>query len=329
MPIHRRPVLQAAAAVAVARPWAGEQASAQATAPGPVQDGSWKDASRGRAVPWRLRLPAAPAPWPWVIYSHGLGGSRDGGAVWGQAWAEAGVAVLHLQHAGSDSDTLRAGLDALRAAASAEQLRSRVLDVRFVLDEAARLAAAGAAPWPGLRPDAVGLAGHSFGAHTTQAMAGQRYGVAVDWAEPRLKAFIALSPSSPRAGGLGVQQAFGAIRRPFLAVTGSHDGDPFGSYERGDARAAVYDGLPPGQRALLWLQGADHMSFAGGTGRGAPNAGVFRRHGRAAEREPAHQALVARVTALWWRAHLLGDVQALAALRAPPGLGEGDRFELG
>ena len=153
--------------------------------------------------------------------------------------------------------------------------------------------------------------------------------MATDWAEPRLKAFIALSPSSPRGGGLGVQQAFGEIRRPFLAVTGSLDGDPFGSHDRGDTRAAVDDGLPPGQRALLWLQGADHMSFAGGAGRGSPAFGPFKRHGTAAQQEPGHQALVARVTTLWWRTHLLGDAQALAALRAPLGLAAGDRFELG
>ena len=328
MPIHRRPLLQAAAAAALAA-LAAPLVRAQPAPNGPLQDGGWQDASRGRTVPWRLRLPAGPAPWPWVIYSHGLGGSRDGGAVWGQAWADAGVAVLHLQHPGSDSNTLRAGLGALRAAASAEQLMARVLDVRFVLDEVTRLAAAGATPWAGLTPDAVGLAGHSFGAHTTQALAGQRYGVASDWAEPRLKAFIALSPSSPRAGGPGLQEAFGGIRRPLLAVSGSLDGDPFGSYERGDLRAAVYDGLPPGQRALLWLQGADHLSFAGGAGRCSPASGPFRRHGTAAQQEPAHQALVARITTLWWRARLQGDTQALAALRAPLGLGEGDRFELG
>lgn len=93
-----------------------------------------------------------------MLYSHGLGGSRDGGAAWGQAWADAGIAVLHLQHPGSDSDTLRNGLAALRAAASAEQLLARVRDVRFVLDEVERQAAAGVEPWRSLRLDALGLA---------------------------------------------------------------------------------------------------------------------------------------------------------------------------
>ena len=294
---------------------------ARATPLAGQQDGAWLDSARGRQLPWRLRLPSAPGPWPLVLYSHGLGGNREGAAVWGQAWADAGSAVLHLQHPGSDTDTLRNGLAALRAAASAEQLLARVLDVRFALDEVERQAGAGAGgvaePWRSLRLDAIGLAGHSFGAQTTQAVAGQRFPAAADvlaLADPRLRAFIALSPSSPRDGRMTVAQAFGAITRPFLAVTGSLDGDPFGLYDSGEPRARVFDGLPRGQRALLWLQGADHMSFGGSSARPVPAVGPFRRHGPAASLEAVHRAVVARVTALWWRAQLLGDADARAAL---------------
>ena len=303
--------------------------AAPSSLPAP-QDGAWLDAARQRSLPWRLRLPEGKGPWPLIVYSHGLGGSRDGGTRWGRAWAEAGLAVLHLQHPGSDLDTLRGGLGALRAAGNAQQLLARVADVRFVLDEIARRAVLDEGPWASLRADALGMAGHSFGAHTTQALAGQRYRVPGDLSDPRLRAFIALSPASPP--GASVQAAFGAIRRPFLAVTGSLDGDPFGSYSSGGPRAAVYEGLPPGQRALLWLDGADHSSFGGGV----PEALVGRvgRVGRtrpasAREREAAHGALVAHVTTLWWRAHLCDDASARRALVLPEGLTEGDRWSLG
>ena len=314
---------------------AGLQRPARAAPMAIQQDGAWIDSARGRPLPWRLRLPSQPGqrgPWPLVLYSHGLGGNREGGAVWGQAWADAGIAVLHLQHPGSDTDTLRGGMAALRAAASTEQLLARVRDVHFVLDELERQAAAGAEPWRSLRLDAVGLAGHSFGAQTTQAVAGQRFAVALERADARVRAFIALSPSSPRDGRTTVVQAFGAISRPFLAVTGSLDGDPFGLYDSGEPRARVFEGLPRGQRALLWLQGADHMSFSGGSVRPVPAVGPFRRHGPAASLEPAHRAVVARVTSLWWRAQLLGDADARAALLLPSnqalGLAEGDRFTI-
>ena len=336
IPLTRRLWCSAAAAAL-----AGLHRAARAT---PPLDGAWTDRARGRSVPWRLRLPSQPGPWPLVLYSHGLGGNREGAAVWGQAWADAGVAVLHLQHPGSDTETLRSGMAALRAAASAAQLLARVRDVRHALDEVERQVQAGAEPWRSLSLDAVGLAGHSFGAQTTQAVAGQRFTVAVnpldsldsldsldpsirlDLADARLRAFIALSPSSPRDGRMTVAQAFGAITRPFLAVTGSLDGDPFGLYDSGEPRARVFDGLPSGQRALLWLQGADHMSYGGGSARPVPAVGPFRRHGPAASLEPVHHAVVARVTGLWWQAHLLGDSGAHTALRGPLGLGEGDRF---
>jgi predicted dienelactone hydrolase len=327
MDTHRRHLMLASAALGLA-PW---QTALGAALPEPL-DGQWSDPDRTRTVPWRLRLPAGPGPWPLVQHSHGLGGSREGGAVWGQAWAEAGLAVLHLQHPGSDSVVVRSGMRQLRQAASPDQLLARVQDVRSVLDQCARRAAAGEAPWAALRLDAVGLSGHSFGAVTAQAVAGQRFptGAPLDDARPR--AFIAFSPSLPRGGARTPQQTFGAITRPFLAVTGSHDGDPFGqgdSRETGEPRARVYDGLPPGQRALLWLDGADHVSFGGGTPRRVPSVGPFQRIGAAAEQEPRHQALVARLTSLWWRAQLLGDADAAAALRQPQALGPGDRWVMG
>ncbi|HET9977169.1 MAG TPA: hypothetical protein VFQ20_07025, partial [Burkholderiaceae bacterium] len=56
--------------------------------------------------------------------------------------------------------------------------------------------------------------------------------------------------------------------------------------------------------------------------------GPLRRADGALAAEPVHQARIAAVTTLWWRAHLLGDAQAAAALRQPPGLGADDRWRM-
>jgi predicted dienelactone hydrolase len=317
MDLQRRACLAGIAALAAQL---AATAARGAAAPAP-QDGTWRDERRGRELPWRLRLPATPGPWPLVVYSHGLGGSREGGDAWGEAWRAAGIAVLHLQHPGSDSQVLRSGPRALRAAATPAQLVERAADVRFALDEIERRARAAGAPWRELRADAMGVAGHSFGARTTQVVAGQRFPVAADLADPRPLAFIALSASSAGAP----PDAFAGITRPFLVITGSFDGDPFGSFDTGEPRERVYHGLPPGRRALLWLDGADHMTFAGNRERRIR----IQRERVAREREEAHHALVARLTSQWWRAQLLGDEQASAALRAPAGLAPADRFVLG
>ncbi len=299
-----------------------------------VVDETWRDNARQRDLPVRIRWPAAAGPWPLVLHSHGLGGSREGGDVWGRAWCDAGCVVVHLQHPGSDTEVLRGGLTALRAAGTVEQLINRAADVRFALDEIERrrLAdagdAVGASGWREVRSDAIGLAGHSFGAQTAQAVAGQRFPVPAELADPRPSAFIALSPSTHRSE-MPVQAQFGTIRRPFLAITGSLDGDPFGAYQGGDRRAHIFDGLPPGQRALLWLEGADHSTFAGNGARRINGRGPFAREPGVLALEPAHHAVVAHISSLWWRAQLRGDAAALAALQRPEGLYSGDRWQLG
>lgn len=290
-----------------------------------VSDFSWHDPARQRELPLRIRWPAGDGPCALVLYSHGLGGSRDSGDVWGRGWCDAGLAVLHLQHPGSDSAVLRGGMASLRAAASTEQLLARVADVRFVLDEIARRAAQ--TPWSRVRRDAIGLGGNSFGALTVQALAGQRYPMPVSLADARLKAFVAMSPS-PGRNVLSIEQQFGGVTRPLLLVTGSLDGDPLerpGS-PTGEARAGVYDGLPRGQRGLLWLDGADHMTF-GGNATPMRWAGVRgERDVTVMQREPAQQRIVARVTGIWWLRWLLDDKVAQMAMHGPMGLGPGERW---
>jgi predicted dienelactone hydrolase len=338
MRIHRRQALAWAGALATlqaraATGTANTQATPPAQVPAAPQDETWNDPARGRVLPLRLRWPSTPGPWPWLLFSHGLGGSREGGDAWGQAWCEAGFVVLHLQHAGSDIEVQRqGGVELLRAAGTAQQLLARVADVRFVLSEALRRQREGLPGWRDLRPDAIGLAGHSFGAITTLATAGQRFFAAGgDVSDPRPRAFMALSPSPSRTR-LTLQQQFGAIQRPCLLVTGSLDGDPFGSYSSGERRAEVYEGLPPGERALLWLDGADHMSLAGNRAARINGRGPFARAAVAQQREDAHHALVAQMSTAWWRWRLLADSQAQLLLqRAAAGgvLGPGDRLTIG
>lgn len=90
----------------VGAPWAWAQ-------PPAPQDETWTDERRRRDVPVRIRWPAESLQGPSdgrpvILFSHGLGGTRDGGAVWGEAWAAAGFIVIHLQHAGSDLAAVRA-----------------------------------------------------------------------------------------------------------------------------------------------------------------------------------------------------------------------------
>ena len=294
-----------------------------------VADDIWTDAARQREVPVKLRWPDAsvhPGQRPLVLYSHGLGGTRDGGAVWGEAWAAAGFVVLHFQHAGSDFEALRrvastfTDKSALRSVGSAAQLLARLRDVGFALDEVGRRQASNQGRWGTVRPGQAGLCGHSFGAITTLGMAGQRYPGFDGVNEPRLASFTALSPSPPASGN--ATQAFERMTRPLLSVTGTRDGDVAATGATPERRAAVFAALPSGgNKAHLVLQDADHMTFGGQTGRAVE---IIPRESVTRDLQAAHHALVAEITTDWWRATLLGDVAAQQRLAAPAGLRTGD-----
>ena len=108
-----------------------------------VLDIEWKDSARERTLPLKARIPDGTGKVPLVIFSHGLGGSREGGKAWGEHWSANGYLVVHVQHPGSD-ELLWKGLgdgapkQRLARGATPEQLLGRVDDVRFVLDELAR-----------------------------------------------------------------------------------------------------------------------------------------------------------------------------------------------
>lgn len=309
-------------------------ASGRAADPGPgtVLQDVWRDDERQRDIPWRLRLPenrSGAGTVPLIVFSHGLGGSLDGGAEWSRAWAEAGFATLHLQHAGSDRAIWAGGMRAVKAAASAEQLVARCRDVRFAVTQLLQLRDKGEAGWVRIRPDALGMSGHSFGAHTTLAVAGREFPMKLgaELAEPRFKAFAAFSPAAGMA-----PEGLKAITRPMLCLTGSLDGDPLGQERSGNYRRAVYDTLPAGAKAQLWLEGADHMTFGGN---GEPGAGfgqrlAGRQRAEAPQKLAAHHAAVIKpVTTDWWLARLLNDSAAFARLKTPAGLARGDAWQQG
>lgn len=335
----RRLLLQAAAAFTAAPGIARAQVlrpRAEAPAAAGVHALEWTDAARRRPLPLRLRLPPGEAAVPLVLFSHGLGGDLDSGTWWAEAWARAGIATLHLQHPGSDSVVARQGLRALVAAADGAQLSARAADVTFVLDELTRRRDGGDERLGRLRLDAVGLAGHSFGAHTTMAVAGQRLAGRALLADARVRAFAAFSPSPGQRNDPG--DAFSAITRPVLCLTGSGDTDPLGltAFNDGEDRSAdgrwrraVYDALPAGDKAELWLDGADHASFAG-TDPGGGRWRARRRDDAARGQAARHRALIEVASTRWWVAQLLGDAAARAALaHPPPGLGAADAWRRG
>lgn len=266
------------------------------------------DTKRQRDIPVRIYLPAASAPVPVILFSHGLGGSRENNPYLGRHWAARGYVAVFLQHPGSDAQVWQdepaaERMAALRKAASLENFRLRSGDVSAVLDELER--------WNGTAADALagrldlrrtGMSGHSFGAVTTQAAAGQRFlRGTLSLADPRIKAAVAMSPNAPTRGG-GPQQAFGQVAIPWLLLTGTRDTALVGEATV-ESRQAVFPALPPGGKYELVLDQAEHSAFSD---RALP--------GDQQPRNPNHHRAILAISTAFWDAWLHDDAAARAWL---------------
>ncbi|NML06289.1 dienelactone hydrolase [Sphingomonas sp. G-3-2-10] len=279
-----------------------------------VCDATWHDAQRNRDVPIRVRMPGGSGKAPVILFSHGLGGSVEAGKAWGIAWAEAGFIVIHLQHPGSDGPAVRdAGA---QAAMAPQQLIARVGDVGFAIDEIGKHPRVGACDLARADTTKIGMSGHSFGAHTTQAVAGQRFARGSSIADPRIRAAVAFSPAPPMRGPGTDTDAFGAIAIPFFSLTGGEDEVALTPVKAAD-RQRPYRAMPAGGKYLLVLDGANHAAFGGQD---------FSSHGTAPDSHV--RPIVIRLTTLFWRWTLMGDAQAKAQLdTGDPALAPRDSFE--
>jgi predicted dienelactone hydrolase len=269
----------------------------------PSSELSVHDEERERDIPLRVYLPASEEPAPVVIFSHGLGGSRDGNAFMGNHWARRGYAAVFVQHPGSDVEVWRGkprqeALADLRAAASLQNFMLRAADIPAVLNQLSQWNSTSDHPLQGrLDLDHVGMSGHSFGAVTTQAVSGQKFmGGNATLDDPRIDAAVAFSPSTPRSGG--AEKAFGNVKLPWLLMTGTKDTSPIGD-QTVQSRLAVFPALPVGDKFELVLDNAKHSAF---TDRALP--------GDREPRNPNHHRAILAITTAFWDAYLRGNAVA-------------------
>lgn len=284
------------------------------------------DTRRNREIPIRIYLPATAGPAPVVLWSHGLGGSRDNNGYLGRQWSLRGYSVVFLQHPGSDENVwrdkpLRERLAAMQKAASGQNLKLRCEDVPAVLDALAAWNAAADHPCRGrFDLEHVGMSGHSFGAFTTQCTSGQSAPlIGAKLTDPRIDAALPMSPSGAKNGNLDV--AFGSVSVPWLLMTGTEDSSPIGD-QTPASRRTVFPHLPKTiDRYELVLDGAQHNAFSE---RALP--------GERQQRNPNHHRAILALSTAFWDAHLRGDAAAKAWLHgdgARQVLDEKDVWQLG
>lgn len=273
-----------------------------------ITTGAFRDKSRERIVPFKLYMPRqTDSPAPVVIFSHGLGGSRHAAPYLGHALARAGYFAFFIQHPGSDASILE-------GAESHEEIQQRMQaaikvpgnmvdrfsDLPFVLDQLTRMNETTKLAGK-LDLGRIGMIGHSYGARSTMAAAGQSFGFfGTKFKDPRIKVGVPLSPNVTVGRGQSLEGIYDNIDIPLLHVTGSGDGmmgdedfDPM-------TRTLPYQTITAHDQYLLMLDGASHSTFSGREDDG--DGGEVK-------------DVIALLVVLFMNAHLRGDVAAYDELR--------------
>lgn len=258
------------------------------------------DSERDREIPVKIYLPSKTVPAPVILFSPGLGGSRDGYAYVGNHWAARGYVVVVLQHPGSDDSVWKnkpvsERMQDMKEAASLKNFMLRAKDVPAVIDQLQAWNRDVQSPLAH-RFDLshIGMAGHSFGAVTTQSVSGQKY-FGKSFTDPRITAALMMSPSSPRGN---TARAFGSVSIPWMLMTGTQDVSPIGDADVA-SRLAVYPALPPGGKYELVLYQAEHSAFGDGP---LP--------GDSQPRNPDHHRVILGLSTAFWDTYLSENTDA-------------------
>lgn len=269
-----------------------------------IEKGEWIDSDRqNRPVAWKLYRPenAGAEKLPLIVWSHGLGGSRDGAGFISRYIASHGYIVVHIQHVGTDSSLWEGKpghpWDVIRAThiprkATLQRLRDVPFALKQIEKDFGHL----------VDMNRLGFCGHSFGAMTTQVMAGQYRGVGsrrYELHDPRIRAGILYSPVPVRQTyGRPAEEFYSGIRIPLLIMTGTEDDSPLEGFGY-EQRLEVFEKNTAQEQHLLVIDKGDHMVFNGSRGKLGVNP-----------KRSVHERIIRVLSLAFWDAQLRGDSSA-------------------
>jgi len=233
----------------------------------------------GRIVDLRMKVsaPATGSDLPVILLSHGHGPSNFVSSLHGYGpladfWAAHGFVVIQPTHL----DSTMLGLRELDDPEAPVYWRSRVGDMRYILDHLDQIEATVPGLEGRLDRTRIAAAGHSMGGLTAGMLCGERVmdpvdGTELDLADARVKAGV-LMASAGRGEDLGPFAferypvlrtiTFANMTTPALVIVGENDWNP-GFATRRDWPADGYF-LSPSPKSLLTLFEAEHS--LGGVG---------------------------------------------------------------
>ncbi|MCK9901792.1 chlorophyllase [Frankia sp. Cpl3] len=274
---------------------------------------------RGEDLRVRVSAPVTGHELPVIVFSHGFGSSLDGYGPLVDFWAAHGFVVMQPTHL--DSRTLGLPPDDPR---TPRIWRSRVEDLKRILDHLDLLEAAVPGLHGRLDQSRIAAAGHSFGGQTAGNLLGLRVldpetGEAADLSDSRIRAGVLFATAGQGGADLSafavenfpfLNPSFADMTTPTLVVAGDQDDSPL-TVRGPDWMTDPYF-LSPGSKSLLTLFGAEH-SLGGIVGYEARET---------TDENPGRVALIQRLTWAYLR-HAL-DIDGSDWLAAQKSLADDD-----
>lgn len=299
-----------------------------------TNDLNLKDEKRGKDLQIKVVAPHAyfKEKLPVIIFSHGVRGSAENYAPLTDYLVRHGYVCIKPTHQDSfklmrdsvrneDGRTRiarlkeflaenRSGLNVPMGEGAFRDWASRPQDISLIIDKLGEIESRVPSLRGRLDLQRIGLAGHSFGAHTAQVTAGMTIGGSRQWQDPRPAAFLCISPQGTDlncADQVKVETtAWQNIERPLMVVTGTADNGRNG--QAYTWRTEPYTLSNPPHKYLLVFQNAGH-NMGGISG----NSIAMTNKGNGAETALVER--VGRASCAFFDRFLKGQTTAMAELK--------------
>ncbi len=283
------------------------------------EDITLRDEKRGKDLECRVHFPDTGDKLPLIVFSHGFGADKTAFATISQHVAEHGYVIVHPSHAdgfgrsgnkqgGGASKPGAGGIGALRSGGGLAgllndpaKIEGRIADVVTVMDSIEQLSTKVPALKGRIDTMRIGVGGHSYGAYTSMLIGGVTADIggvkARSFADRRVRCILPISGQGTGQQGL-TESSWANLKLPMMTMTGSRDQGAGG--QGPDWKKEPFKFSPPGDKYLVFIEGANHLSFGGGLG--GRNSGTT--------------DVVKATTLAFWDAYLKGDEKAKAALKS-------------
>ena len=228
---------------------------------GVIPDAVLHDAQRNKDVTTTIEYPTKSAGNPLIVFSPGFGGSNDSYVGLSSYWASQGFVVVRVAHADAGRK-LAENQDFWQTQTETDR-RNRVRDLMFVLDSLDQLEKSYPELQGKIDRTKIVVAGHSYGAYTALLAGGMKlFPGGTSYADPRVKAIVAMSPQGIAANRGLTSDSWKDLRVPTMFMTGTRD---FGANENEgpDWRRTAYENAAAGDKFFVLIRGANHMTFTG------------------------------------------------------------------